>query len=114
MLPLTGMAGYLALRAGGRSGLFWAAALVAGLLAFPFLAPFLDALQLSLLAVGLLLLAGAATHRLARHAPAAGLLMVPVLAWLGVSAALGLALVASWSPPFALMQGHNNGMPPQA
>lgn len=114
LLPLVGVAGYLASRAGGHNCLLWAAALVAGILAFPFAAPFLDSLQLSMLAVGLLLVAGATTYRVSRVSRTAGLVMIPALIWLGISAALGLALAAAWSPPFALMQGQNNGMPPQA
>lgn len=112
LLPLCGIAAQLAARHGGYRSTGWSGALILALIVFPFLAPALDSLQLSLLATSLLLLAGATTWRLARLSPLAGLVMVPLLIWLGISAALGLALAASWSPPFALMQG--NGLPPEA
>lgn len=114
LLPLVGVATLLALRAGGQRALPWSCALVAVLLAFPFVSSALDSLQLSILAVSMLLLAAATTYRLSRYSSPAGLIMVPALVWLGISAALGLALAAAWSPPFALMQGQQNGVPPQA
>jgi len=112
LLFLIGLSAGLAWQRGGRTIIGWVAALVVGMIAFPFLAPWLDSLQLALYVVGLLLLCGATAYRVSLHAPLAGLLMLPTLMWLGIGAALGLTMAAAWTPPFALMQGNQQPIPP--
>lgn len=114
LLFLIGTSAGMAWQGGGRTMIAWVGALVVGMIAFPFLAPWLDSLQLSLYVVGLLLLCGATAYRVSLHAPLAGLLMLPTLMWLGVGAALGLTMAAAWTPPFALMQVNQQAMPPAA
>ena len=103
-LPLFGVGGWLAWRAGGegRSAAAWTAALVVGTVAFPFLVVALDSLMLSIVSMCLLLVGIIAAGRTATVSPAAALIMAPGLLWMGFSAFLGLSFVASWSPPFGL------------
>ena len=89
-------------RAGNHAEL-WLAAFILGLVAFPFLAPVLDAFALALVMTSLVLLGMAAGLRVARRSSLAGWLMAPALIWIGFGSALGLAMTAAFSPPFALV-----------
>jgi tryptophan-rich sensory protein len=113
LMFLIGAAAGLAVQNGGRGVIGWVAALTICMIVFPFLAPWLDSLQLALYVVALLLLCAATTYRISRNSVLGGLLMVPSLLWLGVGAALGLTIAAAWTPPFALMQV-NQQTPPAA
>lgn len=106
LLFLIGVSAGLAVQRGGRAVLGWVAALVAGMIGFPFIAPWLDSLQLAFYALALFLLCAATSYRLSRHSALAGLLMLPTLAWLGLGTALGLTMAAAWTPPFALTQAN--------
>lgn len=100
-----GVALALAARSGRRMTnlSLWATAYVAGVIAYPFMAPGLDSLGLALTMTMVLVLGLATSIRIARHSTAAGWLMLPALGWLGFGAVLGLAVAAAWSPPFALV-----------
>ena len=103
-LPLFGIARWMVAgrgEAGQRAG-WWIVALIAGVIAFPFMVAGLDALMLSLAAFALLTLALGATARAGAVDTKAALVMAPGLAWLGFSAFVGLSFAAAWSPPFAV------------
>lgn len=85
----------------------WGVALVVAMVAFPFPAAALDSLALALVMTSVMLLALATSMRIARASSLGGWLMVPVLVWIGFGAALGLAVAAAWSPPFALITAQN-------
>lgn len=87
----------------GADATRWLVALIAAMTIFPFLAAPLDSLTLALIMTGVMLIALAAAIRVARISRLGGWLMVPSLAWIGFGAALGLAVSAAWSPPFALI-----------
>lgn len=89
---------------------FWLLATIAAFLALPFVTPFLDELQLSLVCTTLFLLGAATLYRVAKVSKLAGWLMFPMLGIVGLSATMGLA-VAAYAPPFALLQANN---PPPA
>ena len=86
-----------------RAVLPWGIALVAAMIAFPFPAAALDSLALALVMTLVMLIAIATSIRIAQASRLGGWLMVPVLIWIGFGAALGLAVAAAWSPPFALI-----------
>lgn len=86
-----------------RAVLPWGIALVATMIAFPFPAAALDSLALALVMTLVMLIAIATSIRIAQSSRLGGWLMVPVLIWIGFGAALGLAVAAAWSPPFALI-----------
>lgn len=90
-----------------RGVLPWGIALVAAMIAFPFPAAALDSLALALVMTTVMLLALATSLRIAASSRLGGWLMVPVLVWIGFGAALGLAVAAAWSPPFALITAQN-------
>lgn len=90
-----------------RTVLPWGIALVAAMIAFPFPAAALDSLALALVMTTVMLLALATSLRIAASSRLGGWLMVPVLVWIGFGAALGLAVAAAWSPPFALITAQN-------
>lgn len=103
-LPLFGVARWMVAgrsEAGSNAG-WWIVALMAGMIAFPFLVAPLDSLMLSILAFALLLIALGAMVRVAAVDPKAALVMAPGLVWMGLSAFVGLSFVAAWSPPFAV------------
>lgn len=85
---------------------FWLVALIAGYIALPFVTPPLDSLQLSLVCTGLFLASVATISRVGAVSPLAAWMMAPMLAVLGFSATMGLAIAAAYAPPFALMQAH--------
>jgi len=85
----------------------WGIALVAAMITFPFPAAALDSLALALVMTTVLLLALATSLRVATASRLGGWLMLPVLVWVGFGAALGLAVAAAWSPPFALINAQN-------
>ncbi len=89
----------------------WLAVLIAAYIALPFLTAPLDSLQLSILCTTILLLGLATIRRVGEASPLAGWLMVPMLAIVGFSAAMGLVLTAAYTPPFALVQGNNPPTP---
>jgi hypothetical protein len=103
-LPLFGVARWMVAGRGaaGRNAGWWIVALMAGMIAFPFLAAPLDSLMLSLVAFGLLMVGLGASARAAAVDRKAALVMMPGLAWIGFSAFVGLSFVAAWSPPFAV------------
>ncbi|KFL29191.1 hypothetical protein JP75_22710 [Devosia riboflavina] len=90
-----------------RTVLPWGIALVAAMIAFPFPAAALDSLALALVMTTVMLLALATSLRITASSRLGGWLMVPVLVWIGFGAALGLAVAAAWSPPFALITAQN-------
>ncbi len=90
-----------------RAVLPWGVALLVGMIGFPFLATSLDSLALALLMTSVLFLALATSLRVAAASRLGGWLMLPTLIWLGFAAALGLAVAAAWSPPFALITAQN-------
>lgn len=87
------------------SARYWLLGLIAAYVALPFVTPMLDALQLSFICTALFLLGAATLRRVGKVSKAAGWLMAPPLAIVGLSATMGLA-VAAYAPPFALMQTH--------
>jgi len=103
-LPLFGIARWMVAQHGpkGRSAGWWLVGLMAGVIALPFMVQPLDSLMLSLVTVMLLLTGMAAGLRVAAVSPRAALVMLPGLAWMGLSAFIGLSLAAGWSPPFSL------------
>lgn len=110
-LPLFGAARWMVVargEAGHRAG-WWIVALMAGMIAFPFIVMPLASLMLSVVAFGLLLLGLAAMLRAGAVHPKAAWVMAPGLAWMGFSAFVGLSFVAAWSPPFALANSQAAG-----
>lgn len=103
-LPLLGAAWHLVAREGdaGRTASWWVMGLTLGCIGFPFIVAPLDSFALSAIAVVLALIGCAAIHRAGKVSPMAGWVMAPALAWMGVSALMGLAFTTAWSPPFAL------------
>jgi hypothetical protein len=108
-LPLFGIARWMVAERGraGRNAGWWLVALMAGTIAFPFVVQPLDVLMLSMVAMALLLVGVSAAARTAAVSRRAALVMIPGLAWMGLSAFVGLSFVAGWSPPFALT--HSGG-----
>lgn len=103
-LPLFGISHWLVARQGvtGRRAARWIVALIAGTIAFPFIVEPLDSLVLSVVAFALLSLGLAALIRAGKVNPRAALIMAPAMAWMGLSAFVGLSFAGAWSPPFAL------------
>ena len=103
-LPLFGVARWMVAGHGvaGRNAGWWIVALMAGVIAFPFLVAPLDSLMLSLVAFALLVIGLGAAVRAAAVDRKAALVMMPGLVWMGFSAFVGLSFVAAWSPPFAV------------
>ncbi|WP_332686555.1 tryptophan-rich sensory protein [Devosia sp.] len=103
-LPLFGIARWMVAAHGpaGRRAGWWVVGLIAGTIAFPFLATPLDSLILALVAFGLLAVGLGTMVRVAAVDARAALVMVPGLAWMGFSAFVGLSFAAGWSPPFAV------------
>ena len=112
LLPMLGASLFLVASEQNTSPIAWLVALIAGLIIFPFIIAPLDSLQLGMATTGLLLLTIATMMRVSAVSRPAAYLLTPALVWLAVSATLGLALAASWAPPFALTQVHN--APPAA
>lgn len=108
-LPLFGIARWMVADRGpaGRVAGWWLVALIAGTIAFPFVVTPLDSLMLSIASMTLLLVGLSAAVRTATVSRRAALVMLPGLAWMGLSAFVGLSFVAGWSPPFALTQSGN-------
>lgn len=90
-----------------RKILPWGVALIAAVITFPFVAAPLDSLTLALMMAFILLLTLATAIRVAETSRLGAWLMMPALLWLGFGAALGLAVAAAWSPPFALITTQN-------
>lgn len=86
------------------SARFWLIALIAAYIALPFITQPLDSLQLSLVCTSLFVFAVATVSRVGAVSPLAGWMMAPMLAVIGLSATMGLAIAAAYAPPFALMQ----------
>lgn len=103
-LPLFGAARWMVARRGaaGQNAGWWLVALMAGMIAFPFLVAPLDSLMLSLVAFALLIVGLGASARTAAVDRKAALVMMPGLVWIGFSTFVGLSFVAAWSPPFAV------------
>jgi hypothetical protein len=103
-LPLFGIARWMVADRGrrGRVAGWWLVALMAGTIGFPFVVMPLDSLMLSLVAMTLLLVGLSAALRTAAVSNRAALVMLPGLAWMGLSAFVGLSFVAGWAPPFGL------------
>lgn len=103
-LPLFGIARWMVAANGdkGRSAGWWLVALMAGMIAQPFLVSLLDSLLLTILSFALLLMALGAIVRVAAVSPKAAMVMAPGLAWMGFSAFVGLTFSAAWAPPFAV------------
>lgn len=103
-LPLFGIARWMVVQRGHegvRAG-WWLVALIACTIITPFVVGPLDTLLLSLVGVTLALIGLATAGRVAQVSPRAALVMLPGLAWMGLSAFVGLSLAAGWSPPFSL------------
>lgn len=90
-------------RAESCSARHWLVVFGAAYLALPFVTPFLDSMLLALLCTLLFLLAAATAMRVGSVSKLAGWMLAPMLAMVGLSAAMGLA-VAAYAPPFALTQ----------
>lgn len=103
-LPLFGAARWMVADRGRRGEVagWWIVALMAGVIAFPFVVAPLDSILLSMVSMLLLIVGIAASIRTAAVSRQAGWLMVPGLAWLGLSAFIGLGFAAAWTPPFAV------------
>lgn len=103
-LPLFGVARWMVAQRSdeGRRAGWWLVGLMTGMIGLPFIVGPLDSLMLCLATVTLLLLALATSMRVAQVSPRAALVMLPGVAWMGLSACVGLSLVAGWSPPFSL------------
>lgn len=103
-LPLFGAARWMIAERGREGAVagWWVVMLMAGVIAFPFVVGGLDAIMLSMVTMVLLTFGIAASIRVANVSRHAGWLMVPGLAWLGLSAFIGLSFAAAWTPPFAV------------
>ena len=91
-------------RPGHAAARNWLIGLTGLYIALPFLTPLLDALQLTLACTALFLVALATMVRLGAVSRLASFMVAPMLVIVGLSAALGLALAAAYTPPFALTQ----------
>ena len=100
-------AAFLALTHKGHQGSarHWLTGFILAYIALPFITPPLDSLQLSLVCTTLFLVGFASVVRVAVESKIAAALMALPLAILGLSATMGLALSAVFTPPFALVQG---------
>ena len=109
-LPLFGAARWMVAGRGarGQRAGWWIAALMAGVIAFPFVVMPLDSLMLSLVALALLVVGLGAMARAGAVDPRAAMVMAPGMAWLGFSAFVGLSFAAAWSPPFAVTSSNTN------
>jgi hypothetical protein len=109
-LPLFGIARWMVATRGeaGRNAGWWLIALMAGTIVFPFIVAPLDSLMLSIISMSLLILGLGAGIRTAKVSPLAGAVMLPGLAWMGLSAFVGLSFVAGWTPPFGLTNANAN------
>ncbi|MGV8853207.1 MAG: tryptophan-rich sensory protein [Devosia sp.] len=108
-LPLLGVARWMVVEHESREGRnagWWLVGLMAGMIALPFVVGPLDSLLLCLASMSLLLVGMATSLRVAKVSPRAALLMLPGVLWMGVSAFVGLSLVAAWAPPFGLTNGN--------
>jgi hypothetical protein len=107
-LPMFGAARWMVAERGrsGRVAGWWIVALMAGMIAFPFVVGPLDSVALAMVAMALLLIAMAASVRAAQVSRRAAWLMMPGLFWLGLSAFIGLSFAAAWIPPFAVANSH--------
>ena len=94
-----------------RGTRFWVAGFAAALVAFPFLAGPMDAFSLAASATVVTLVGIAATVRASQVSPLAGVLLAPALIWMGLAAALGLAIASAWTPPFALVTAQQASLP---
>ena len=103
-LPLFGIARWMVADGGaeGRKAGWWVVALMAGTIIQPFLVMPLDSLVLTMVAFALFLLALGAMVRVGKVNPKAAAIMAPGMAWMGLSAFVGLSFAAAWSPPFAV------------
>ena len=103
-LPLFGVARWMVAGRGsaGRRAGWWLVALMAGTIGFPFVVFLLDSFALAVLSMLLLLVGLSTVVRVAQISPRAALIMAPGLAWMGLSAFIGLSLAAGWTPPFSL------------
>ena len=112
-LPLFGVARWMV--AGrcrdGRQAGWWLVALMACAIGLPFVVGPLDSLMLSLVAMALMLLAISTVLRVAKISTNAAMVMSPGVLWMGLSAFIGLSLLAGWAPPFGLT--NQNGPPLQ-
>ena len=108
-LPLFGVARGMVEERGeaGRRAGWWLVGLMAGMILFPFAVVVLDSLALSVVSMALFLLGLATVLRVTAVSSQAGMVMSPGLLWMGLSAAMGLALVAAWAPPFAVTNANN-------
>ncbi|WP_108397942.1 hypothetical protein [Devosia submarina] len=109
-LPLFGIARWMVApkgEAGANAG-WWLVALMAGTIVFPFIVAPLDSLMLSIMSMSLLIVGLGAAIRTAKVSHLAGVVMLPGLAWLGLSAFVGLSFVAGWTPPFGLTNANAN------
>lgn len=88
----------------------WLAAFTLAYIALPFITPPLDSLQLAILCSSLFLLGFAAAMRVGQASRAAAALMTVPLGILGLSATMGLALSAAFTPPFAITQGQQTAL----
>jgi hypothetical protein len=109
-LPLFGIARWMVADKGqqGATAGWWLVALMAGTIVFPFIVAPLDSLMLSIISMALLIVGLGAGVRTARISRLAGLVMLPGLAWMGLSAFIGLSFVAAWAPPFGLTNANAN------
>lgn len=103
-LPLFGVARWMVADRGaaGRRAGWWLVGLMAGTIALPFVVMPLDSLMLSLVTTLLLLVAISTVLRVAKISTQAALVMLPGAVLMGLSAFVGLSLLAGWSPPFGL------------
>ncbi|WDQ99659.1 tryptophan-rich sensory protein [Devosia sp. J2-20] len=113
-LPLFGVARWMVADRGsdGRHAGWWLVGLMAGSITLPFLVTPLDSLMLSLVAMALLVTALSAILRVAKVSPKAALIMLPGVFWMGLSAFIGLSLLAGWAPPFGLTNHNGQAMQP--
>lgn len=115
-LPLFGIARWMVagVSSAGRTAGWWLVALIVGTIAFPFVVAPLDTLALSIVSMALMILGLAAGIRTAKVSHLAGLVMLPGLAWMGLSAFVGLGFVAGWTPPFGLTNANASVNAPTA
>lgn len=103
-LPLFGVARWRVAGRGaqGRVAGWWLVALMVGMIIIPFLVTPLDSLMLAAAMFVLLVIGLGAMARVSRIDAKAAWVMAPGMAWIGVSAFVGLSFAAAWSPPFAV------------
>ncbi|HEY4201738.1 MAG TPA: hypothetical protein VGM83_14390 [Devosiaceae bacterium] len=118
ILPLWGLSRWQASQAGseGQTVSWMLVALIAAVITYPYISVHVSLLMAVFLNFLLLVLAVGVAMRAQKVCQPAFLSMLPGVIWIGVVCLFGLAIVAAWSPPFALSSqpGSSDGSPTAA